>query len=316
MRKALVVGVNYYENLPSVKGCVPNAFAVNNVLKQHGDGTKNFDVKVCFANDQSTKITRSQLKKDVQELFSDDSDVALFYFSGHGYIENTGGYIVTSECAEGDEGFSMNELLTIVNDSKARDKIVVLDTCHSGQIGNLNVKEDTTVISVGVTILTSSKKDQLSVDDGDGSTFTKLFVDALDGSAANLLGNISPGSVYAHIDQSLGAWDQRPIFKTNVKNFTSLRKVHPPISSDDLRKIIKLFDRSFEFQLDPSYEPTSPAPIKEHTEKFAILQKYNRVNLVVPLDTEHMYFAAMESKKCKLTVLGEFYWRLVKDSRI
>ena len=317
MRKALVVGVNYYEKLSSVKGCVPNAFAVNNVLSQHGDGAKNFDVKVCFANDQRTKISRSQLKKDVQELFSDDSDVALFYFSGHGYIENTGGYIVTSECAEGDEGFSLNELLTIVNDSKARDKIVVLDTCHSGQIGNIDVKKDTTFINMGVTILTSSTKDQLSVDEGDGSTFTKLFVDALDGSAANLLGEISPGSVYAHIDQSLSAWDQRPIFKTNVKNFTSLRKVQPAISVDDLKKIVTLFpDKNKEFNLDPSYEPTSPAPVKERTEIFAILQKYNRVNLVVPLDSEHMYFAAMESKKCKLTVLGEFYWRLVKDHRI
>ena len=35
-----------------------------------------------------------------------------------------------------------------------------------------------------------------------------LFVDALNGSAADILGQITPGSVYAHIDQSLGAWSQ------------------------------------------------------------------------------------------------------------
>jgi len=41
-------------------------------------------------------------------------------------------------------------------------------------------------------------------------------VDALGGAAANLVGDVTPGSVYAHIDQSLGPWAQRPVFKTNV----------------------------------------------------------------------------------------------------
>ena len=50
--------------------------------------------------------------------------------------------------------------------------------------------------------------------------------------------------------------------------------------------------------------------------KFKLLQKYNRINLVVPVDAEHMYFAAMESKSCKLTILGEHYWNLIAKDRI
>ena len=50
--------------------------------------------------------------------------------------------------------------------------------------------------------------------------------------------------------------------------------------------------------------------------KFKILQKYNRINLVVPVDAEHMYFAAMNSKSCKLTILGEHYWKLVNKEQI
>ena len=46
---------------------------------------------------------------------------------------------------------------------------------------------------------------------------------------ASIIGNISPGSVYAYIDRSLGPWEQRPVFKTNVNRFVSLRKVNPPI---------------------------------------------------------------------------------------
>ncbi len=42
---------------------------------------------------------------------------------------------------------------------------------------------------------------------------------------------------------------------------------------------------------------------------FAMLQKCNRVNLLVP-DAPHMFDGAMESRMCRLTALGEHYRRL------
>lgn len=315
-RKALIVGINYYSNVGILSGCVPDAYSVNSVLSYNSDGTKNFDTRLVPVIDQNSSISRKELKELIVELFSDDNDISLFYFSGHGYIESTGGYLITSECSTGDDGFPMSELLTIINTSKVRNKIVVLDTCHSGAMGNIDTKSNIIAIEEGVTILTASQKTEYSIDEGDGSLFTKLFVDALSGAASNLLGDISPGSIYAHIDQSLSAWEQRPVFKTNVKNFVSLRKTQPPISLLELKKITKLFDASFEYYLDPSYEPDSPNPNKENNEKFALLQKFNRLNLVIPVGAEHMYYAAMESKSCKLTVVGEFYWSLVKKGRI
>lgn len=317
MRKALIVGVNYYEgNINNLPGCVSDAYSVNSVLKDNSDGTKNFDTRLETAVDRDSRISRINLKNAVKELFEDGSDIALFYYSGHGYMESTGGYLVTSDCKDGDDGLPMSELLTIVNKSKAKNKIIILDTCHSGAMGLPDATTDTVYINEGVTILTASRKYQYSIDEGDGGTFTKLFVDAISGAASNLLGQISPGSVYAHIDQSLGAWEQRPVFRTNVKEFVSLRTVQPPIALSDLKKITEIFNDGFEVRLDPSYEPDSDKPIKEHTETFAILQKYNHVNLVVPVDADHMYYAAMNSKSCKLTVVGEFYWKLVNQERI
>ena len=101
---------------------------------------------------------------------------------------------------------------------------------------------------------------------------------------ANLVGDISPGSIYAHIDQSLGAWDQRPVFKTNVKSFVSLREVEPPISLTELQRITEFFPKpGSEYPLDPSFEPEMkgrdigmPPSNPENTQKFAVLQKYNR----------------------------------------
>jgi hypothetical protein len=71
-----------------------------------------------------------------------------------------------------------------------------------------------------------------------------------------------------------------------------------------------------DFKLDLSFEPESDNPNDENVAKFKLLQKYNRINLVVPVDAEHMYFAAMENKSCKLTILGEHYWNLISKDRI
>ncbi|NVZ55125.1 caspase family protein [Pseudomonas edaphica] len=323
MKKALVVGINYYEKLSPLFGCVNDAYAVNQVLERHMNGELNFDVKHVTSVDAASSITRKELKENIKKLFEDECQIALFYFAGHGHIEETGGYLLTSECKEGDDGLSLQEILELANSSKAINKIIVLDSCYSGAAGTQKSLGEKALLAEGMTILTASTKDQYAEEANGSGVFTSLFVDALNGGAANLLGDITPGSIYAHIDQSLSLWEQRPVFKTNVRAFTSLRKVSPPIQLSELRQINNLFESpNTEIALDPSFEPQPPAPNHgiepdpENNRKFAILQKLNRLNLVKPVDEEHMYFAAMNSKSCKLTVLGEHYWKLINNRRI
>ena len=318
MRKALIVGIDYYEQVGLLHGCVNDSFQVKSVLEQHSDGSRNFGIRHLTGSSVTSTVTRRELKDQAIELFKDDSEIALFYFAGHGYVENTGGFLITSDCKDGDDGFKLEELLQIANDSPARNKIIVLDSCHSGVAGTPKVMGDKSWLSEGMTILTASSENQYAMEKNDSGVFTTLFVDALNGAAANLIGDITPGSVYAHIDQSLGPWEQRPIFKTNVKTFTSLRKVQPPIALADLKKITELFSDPGEiFQLDPSFEPEGEHESKkENVEKFEILQKFNRVNLLIPVDAPHMWHAAMTSKGCRLTVLGTHYWNLVHKRQI
>jgi hypothetical protein len=272
----------------------------------------------------SSAISRKALKDAVTELFSDNVEVALLFFAGHGHIESTGGYILGSESKDGDDGFALSELLIIANKSKATSKIIILDSCHSGIAGTTPGIDASADLSEGLTVMSASTAEQYASEENGSGIFTNLLVDALSGAAANLLGDITPGSIYAHIDQSLGPWEQRPIFKTNVRNFVSLRKVQPPITLDELHQLEQLFpEPGFQFQLDPSFEPEmngrpvgAPQPIHENCQKFAILQKYNRVNLLIPIDAPHMWNAAMESKCCQLTALGEHYRRLVCKQRI
>jgi hypothetical protein len=317
VRKALVVGVNYYQHSQPLYGCVNDAYEVKSILERNGDGTVNFAVKLLVGISKEDPVTRVELKSAVTELFSDDSEIALFYFAGHGHIETTGGYLLGSDAESGDNGLPLGEVLTLANKSKAHNRIIILDSCHSGIAGNPPSASDTTQLNEGMTILTASTKDQYAEEKNDSGVFTNLLVDALGGAGANLLGEITPGSVYAHIDQALGPWEQRPVFKTNVKSFVSLRKVQPPIVLAELQLITKLFpEKGFSFKLDPSFEPESDKPNSDNTAKFAILQKYNRINLLVPVGAPHMWHAAMESKSCKLTALGEHYRRLVELERI
>jgi hypothetical protein len=324
MRKALVVGINYYAHGSSLFGCVDDAHGVKSVLERNSDGTVNFGVKLLTGTGPTDLVLRSELREQIQGLFADDSEIALFYFSGHGHIEATGGYILSSDSRTGDDGIPLGDVLTFANQSRARNKIIVLDSCHSGIAGATPSTPTTSELTEGLTILTASTAEQYATEENGAGIFTTLFIDGLNGAAGNLVGDVTPGSVYAHIDQSLGPWDQRPVFKTNVKSFVSLRKVQPPISLPDLQRITEYFPSpGFVFNLDPSFEPERasdntaiPRPDPENTAKFAILQKYYRVNLLVPVGAPHMWHAAMESKACKLTVLGEHYRRLVDKKRI
>ncbi|MXV14808.1 caspase family protein [Hufsiella ginkgonis] len=322
MKKALIVGINNYPRAP-LNGCINDAAEVSSYLKTHGDGSPNFAVKL-----ETDVPTKAKLKALIEELFKGDSEAALLYFSGHGYTDATGGYLVTPDFERYDEGVSMDAILVLANKSVIRNKVIILDCCHSGAFGTpATLGQVITQIGSGVTILTACRDNEPSMERDGHGIFTRLLLHALSGGAADLTGHITPGSVYAHIDQALGEWGQRPVFKTNVSQFISLRKINPPIPLDVLRRLTEYFTAPQDkFALDPSFEKTNvkdatphitkPYATPENVRRFGELQQLEGVGLVVPNDTRHMFFAAMESKSCSLTALGHHYWNLVKAEKI
>lgn len=322
MRKALVVGIDNYSQCP-LRGCRNDADEVAKLLSCNDDGSPNFAVKL-----QKNISTKAILRKHIEECFSGDADVALFYYSGHGHIDNVGGYLVTPDFTNYDYGVSLQDVLNIANASRCKDKIIILDSCHSGFMGSISTAgQSTAVINEGVTILTASRSIEASVEINGHGLFTSLLIEALCGSAADITGYITPGGIYAYIDKALGPWEQRPVFKTNVTRFTPLRKVTPQVDISIIRRICTYFpSEDAEMPIDPSFEPTNsldvmheviqPYANPDNTKIFSDLQKLEGIGLVVPVGEEHMYFAAMRSKTCALTSIGKQYWRLVKDKLI
>lgn len=322
MKKALIVGINKYPSAP-LNGCINDANAIANILETNGDGSRNFDIKL-----RTDVPTKADLKGLIKELFKGDNEIALFYFSGHGSINELGGYIVTPDYTQNDEGVSMDDILKLANESKAKNRIIILDCCHSGALGSPQITGGSVAhITEGVSILTASRNSEYSMEIRGHGVFTKLLLDALHGGAADLNGHITPGSVYAFVDQALGAWDQRPIFKTNISRFTSLRTIKPKVSIEVMRKITEYFPEATDsYKLNPSYEDSNSLTIEHkviepyadsnNVAVFKNLQKLQSVGLVEPVDAPFMYFAAMESKACRLTSMGHLYWKLVKNKRI
>ncbi len=204
---------------------------------------------------------------------------------------------------------------------------MILDCCYSGKFGESSViQSNESILGEGVTIMTSSTRDAVAVEVNGQGLFTSLFLQGLRGSAADITGKITPAGIYAFIDQSLGAWQQRPIFKTNISHFISIREIEPRVPKSILRKLGQYFSSpSDEFSLDPSFEFTNtpeyahevikPYAKQENVNIFKDLQLFESVGLIEPVDEEHMYFAAIRSKSCKLTALGLHYWKLSKDTR-
>lgn len=317
MRRALLVGVDAYPQGP-LRGCVNDARRVATLLEKHHDGSPNFSCQVVTV--PTASLTRSALRQKLEALFADDADVALFYFSGHGTVNSRGGFIVTPDATRYDEGVAMQDILTLAGTSRAREAVIILDCCNSGALGQvpaLGAETATAVLRDGVSVLTASRDDQSAIERNGAGVFTSLLCAALEGGASDVVGKVTMASAYAYIDESLGPWDQRPLLKANVARLSPLRQCRPVVSLDLLRLLPSYFPaETAEFPLDPSYEPDAKPPHPEHEKIFGHLQKYRAARLLEPVGEEHMYFAAMNSKSCRLTPLGQHYWKLAHAGQV
>ncbi|MBR0804126.1 caspase family protein [Bradyrhizobium japonicum] len=330
MKKALVVGVDHYPTAP-LAGCVNDAEAIATLLEKNGDGSPNFSIRLLTSD--KDQITSAVLNDTIGELFKGDADTALLFFAGHGIINpvTNAGYLVSQDGKKGAWGISLADILGLANAAAPRIKssVIILDSCHSGYAGEVQGigNQSIAAIGEGVTILTACHREQTASELNGHGLFSSIVLDALSGGSADVCGRITPASVYSHVDQTLGPWEQRPIYKANVQTFVTLREVSPKVSMDVLRRLPQYFpDAAYVFPLDPSFEPDRSNFTDEMKNKFPVnptnqavlaeLQQCYRHGLVTPVGTSHMYYAAMESKACRLSALGAHYRKLAAMGRI
>ena len=334
MKRALMVGINQYcSGVPVLEGCVADAWRMFKILSSHEDLSQNFECKllanpgtpadpeIAHAKEHDpdsvrleNEITAALMHEHLHQLFAEKADIALFYFAGHGTVNNLGGYLVTYDFDLYNPGVSMPELITLANNAKADEVVVVIDCCHSGKFGEVPILgNDNAILREGVSVLTGTAASQPAVEENGGGLFTNVVYEALNGVATDFLGRITVASLYTYVEQAFGAWKQRPLYKSNVRRMVTLRNATPPVAFGTLRNIAKYFETpASRYKLNPSYEPNDDSSTPENEKVFADLQTMRNAGLVVPVDADHLYYAAINSKSCRLTPLGRYYWRLAR----
>lgn len=309
MKGALLVGVDHYRgDLPPLSGCVADAERLAAALERNDDGSRNFHCETLVSTGDGS-LTSEAVAADLHRLLQSEADVALVHFSGHGLdSEIAGGSLVAEDGSE----LRLSDVVRLMARRRVRQVVLTLDCCFAGDIGaDSLVAEAMSMLPDGVAVLAAARGDEEALEDGGGGTFTRYLRAGLAGGAADIRGLVTAAGLYAYIDEAFGVLEQRPVLKASLTRLVELRACEPLVELQVLRQLPELFPTpDADLPLDPSFEDTSEAPDPERVAVFKALQKCARARLVVPVDAAFMYFAAMESRSCRLTMLGRRYWDL------
>ena len=319
MKRALLVGIDYYENFQQLYGCANDAAAIHPLLQRNEDGGPNLDCRLASADDAATHVSRDRLKEMIRELLSGGAEFALLYFAGHGAPTDGGVALVTSDGTDGTPGVTFSEILAAINKSSVAEVTVILDCCFSGGATTIEALNNGLAnLRNGLSVLTASRDDQVSMETAEGrGQFSTYLEGALNAGAADVLGRVNVSGLYSYLSESFGAWEQRLTFKANIDRLHDIRTCKPLVPLETLRRLTEWFPTpGYDYPLDPTYEPTANKERHPNETIFAGLQKFRACRLVDPIGVEHMYYAAINSTGCRLTPLGKHYWSLVKAGRI
>lgn len=329
MKRALVVGIDHYPTTQSLTGCVADATALNDLLMKNDDGTPNWRTELVTADEKSSGVTRSSLRMSLTSLFANPRDTdLLFYFAGHGAQTPWGADLVTQDAAPHNLGVSMNDLVTLANDSPARSVTILLDCCFSGDAGNApglqsasvvdSFRLNKAVVRENVTIMAASRGVEVSRESGGHGAFTRVLLDGLEGGATDHRGNVTVLSLYGYISPAFDAWEQRPVLKTYLTEPVTMRVGPPWLDGELLRQLPEHFPaEDYRLQLTPAHEgegrPLSSDEVGTFEQRqFNYVARLRNANLVATDNRRDHYWVAMESGHVYLTGLGRYFWRLAR----
>jgi hypothetical protein len=319
-KRALIVGINQYDHVASLNGCVTDALAMEQILARNADGSVNFECRTLTSPGPET-ISRGLLRQRWRELFQDFRGDVLFYFSGHGSPTDVGGYLVTQEGTPDDPGLPMDDIVTMANNSTANSVLLILDCCFSGAAGNpaslQAAAEGRALLREGVTVLAASRATQVAMEVAGHGVFTNLILGALRGGAADVRGRVSAASIYAYAEAALGAWDQRPLYKSHAARLEPVRHCESKVTDAILRELPAYFPSAeYEYQVDMSYEETAGAARPDNVAIFKKFKRLQIAGLLRPKAGDDLYWSCERSGHVVLTDLGKFYLQLVNEHRI
>lgn len=184
-------------------------------------------------------VTAMSFARSIAEFSSllKENDTFLFYFSGHGRGR---------ELMFSDDGITVKSIVDYVDRLPAKQKIVILDCCYSGQakIAPMQVfsyeESVEEFAETGIAVLASCAQDSESrlADNGSCSLYTQIIYYALTSRRNIREGKLSLTAVSEEIRYLMDQWnrshpgkEQEPIFRENLVGtiFFPIEEYHPYI---------------------------------------------------------------------------------------
>ncbi len=309
-RRALLVAIDQYDHMVALGGCVADALALEPLIAFHQNGTANYTCKRLYSDE--IRVSRRVLLEACEELFAYDDEV-LLYFSGHGVSIGGAVFLASQDGTATVPGIAMRDLLQMANASRAREILLIFDCCHAGAFGDplLLETELGMLFQEGITLLAAARSDQPAVEVTGQGMFTRLIISALDGTAKDVRGRVSSAAIYGFVEQALGPWEQRPIYKSNARRLAPVRYCEPDVSVEELQRLPELFPTPDAlYPLDPTYEHSFREAIAEHVAIFQIFKRYRNARLLKTTLDPDLFYAAKHRTDVQLTPLGQYYWQL------
>jgi len=144
-RLACCVGVNIHKYIPSANltYAMSDARSVATILADSEFG--EFDTVIELVNEEATKDdVLEQLRKMLLKSRLNRNDTVLFYFSGHGILDESENICLVTHDTEINNGkidptsaIHATDLQLLMDNTDTGTVIVILDACHSGTSGKL-----------------------------------------------------------------------------------------------------------------------------------------------------------------------------------
>ena len=232
-RYAIVVGIEKYPNLPDAAFAERDAETVREHLLAMGYPSRNVVLLT------GTAASRAGLAKNLETWLPNnvkENGSVFFYYAGYGAPDPTNDetYIVPSDGDPqylADTAYPLKRLYEKLSALKARQIVVVLDSCFSGSGGRsvlakgtrpLVMKVDTATVPQDLTIFAAASGSQITgtLEDQGHGTFTYFFLKGLSGAAKDSSGAVTANSLYTYLKPKVQDAakrqnrDQEPILHT------------------------------------------------------------------------------------------------------
>ncbi|NJR38897.1 MAG: caspase family protein [Leptolyngbyaceae cyanobacterium CSU_1_4] len=228
-RDALIVGINTYQYLPSLQAPAKDAEAIAQRLHSYGEFRVHRLPEIIQSGKsqvgQKTPVTLQELETALINLFKPKGNnpphTALFYFSGHGIQRDAGiqeGYLAVSD-ANPDKGFcglSLFWLRRLLQESPVRQRIVILDCCHSGELLNFLEADPGAQAGTDRLFMAASKEYETAYESLDSpySVFTQALITGLDPNRLEA-GVVTNHSLTDWVNHALKGEIQQPLFESS-----------------------------------------------------------------------------------------------------